>query len=202
MLYSEKDVVKVDPRGVRRRAGRGQGGLGLGQPGLTSPVDKFRTVRDYATSSLNGCVLPDPCAYDPLPRGKKYIYHPWTTRVSPRRFEGRAEFPAEKSGKRGLIKHFCLRLVEQTAKQEVMLGYSDSCKDGGIFASAYGLYKAQKQIQEIGKEKGVEFRIFHGRGGSLGRGSGPSFESIMSLPPGSVTGETKFTEQGEIITYR
>jgi len=90
----------------------------------------------------------------------------------------------------------------EVAKQEVMLGYSDSCKDGGIFASAYGLYKAQKQIQEIGEATGAEFRIFHGRGGSLGRGSGPSFESIMSLPPGSVKGETKFTEQGEIITYR
>jgi len=86
--------------------------------------------------------------------------------------------------------------------QEVMLGYSDSCKDGGIFASQFGLYKAQKQIQVVSQASDLTFRIFHGRGGSLGRGSGPSFESIMSLPPGSVSGETKFTEQGEIITYR
>jgi len=86
--------------------------------------------------------------------------------------------------------------------QEVMLGYSDSCKDGGVFASAFGLYKAQKVILDMSEKTGIKFRVFHGRGGSLGRGAGPAHESIMSLPPGCVDGTTKFTEQGEVITYR
>mmetsp|Transcript_4239 Transcript_4239/g.4883 ORF Transcript_4239/g.4883 Transcript_4239/m.4883 type:complete len:1130 (-) Transcript_4239:225-3614(-) len=95
------------------------------------------------------------------------------------------------------------QLVKQNNNtQEVMLGYSDSCKDGGTFASQFGLYEAQKTVKRMAEESGVKFRVFHGRGGSIGRGSGPCHESIMALPPGSVTGETKFTEQGEVITYR
>lgn len=64
--------------------------------------------------------------------------------------------------------------------QEVMLGYSDSCKDGGITASAYNLYKAQCVIQKLTSEAGVKSCIFHGRGGTVGRGAGPTHESILS----------------------
>lgn len=64
--------------------------------------------------------------------------------------------------------------------QEVMLGYSDSCKDGGITASAYNLYKAQCVIQKLTKEAGIKSCIFHGRGGTVGRGAGPTHESILS----------------------
>mmetsp|Transcript_13609 Transcript_13609/g.49473 ORF Transcript_13609/g.49473 Transcript_13609/m.49473 type:complete len:1216 (+) Transcript_13609:260-3907(+) len=85
---------------------------------------------------------------------------------------------------------------------EVMLGYSDSCKDGGIVASAWGLYRAQLDIAKLSASTGVNPRIFHGRGGTVGRGAGPAHESIMAQPAGTVQGRIKFTEQGETVTYR
>jgi phosphoenolpyruvate carboxylase len=86
--------------------------------------------------------------------------------------------------------------------QEVMLGYSDSCKDGGIVASSWQLYQAQRRITRLTQARGVECRLFHGRGGTVGRGGGPTHEAIVSQPFATVHGKIKITEQGEVLAYR
>ncbi len=86
--------------------------------------------------------------------------------------------------------------------QEVMLGYSDSCKDGGIMSAAWGLYQAQQKIVAISAGHGLQCRIFHGRGGTITRGGGPSHQAIMSQPPNTVLGQIKFTEQGQVLSHK
>jgi phosphoenolpyruvate carboxylase len=83
--------------------------------------------------------------------------------------------------------------------QEVMVGYSDSAKEAGRFTAAWALYRAQEQIVEAGARHGVRLTLFHGRGGSVGRGGGPTHLAIRSQPPGSVDGRLRVTEQGEMI---
>lgn len=86
--------------------------------------------------------------------------------------------------------------------QEVMLGYSDSCKDGGILASNWNLYNAQKEVIALTDRYGVKCRLFHGRGGTIGRGGGPTHEAIIAQPPDTVQGHIKFTEQGEVLAAK
>ena len=96
-----------------------------------------------------------------------------------------------------------LALLGTTGKcQEIMLGYSDSCKDGGILASNWGLYEAQQKIIKTTSRHAIQVRLFHGRGGTIGRGGGPTHEAILSQPPGTVHGQIKFTEQGEVLRYK
>lgn len=98
---------------------------------------------------------------------------------------------------------YARQLEARGSRQEVMIGYSDSSKDAGIIASSWALYRAQESLADLFRGAGIELRLFHGRGGSVGRGGGsPVYRALAALPPETTNGRIKITEQGEIISQQ
>ncbi len=97
-------------------------------------------------------------------------------------------------------KDYLKHLNHLDSKQEIMLGYSDSNKDGGIVTSQWSVYKSQIALFKTGKENNIEISFFHGRGGTISRGGGPTYNSILSQPKGTISNSLRYTEQGEVIS--
>jgi phosphoenolpyruvate carboxylase len=93
-------------------------------------------------------------------------------------------------------------VAQRGDRQQVMIGYSDSSKDGGYVAANWSLYTAQESLAQTCQDYGITLELFHGRGGSIGRGGGPTHRALLSAPSGAMRGSVKMTEQGEVIAYR
>ncbi len=119
-------------------------------------------------------------------------------------FETIADLDAAAATVRELLadERYGARVAERGNKLEVMVGYSDSGKDGGYLAAQWAIYRAQEALAEVAREAGIELTIFHGRGGSAGRGGGPTHAAILGQAPGHPPGRLKLTEQGETISIK
>ncbi|MCG3160049.1 MAG: Phosphoenolpyruvate carboxylase [Acidobacteria bacterium] len=176
---------------LAKEAGLGEWGMGSGGWGVGSGDSRSEGNRNRRLATG------DP--HSPLPTPHSLF----RIAVSPL-FETIEDLRRAPEIMRRLFEHPVYRrcLAAQGDLQEVMIGYSDSSKDGGILTSSWELFKAQERLWEVAREYGVELRLFHGRGGTVGRGGGPSHEAILAQPPETVACRIKITEQGEVVSSK
>ncbi|MBG6220426.1 MULTISPECIES: phosphoenolpyruvate carboxylase [unclassified Janthinobacterium] len=182
----------------------------------TSELDIFRAVREahikYGKESVPNCIISKAASVSDLLEVALLLKEVGLLRQDSRTvdvniiplFETIADLragPAIMAHAFGLPFYRGL-LASRANQQEVMLGYSDSNKDGGFLTSGWELYKAEIELVSVFKQHQVKLRLFHGRGGSVGRGGGPSYEAILAQPAGAVQGQIRLTEQGEVITAK
>ena len=119
-------------------------------------------------------------------------------------FETIADLDGAEAKLSALFAHpvYVRHLVARGRRQEIMLGYSDSNKDGGYWMANWALHKAQGAIARVCRRYGLDLRLFHGRGGTVGRGGGRANQAIRAMPPEAQNGRIRFTEQGEVISFR
>ncbi len=119
-------------------------------------------------------------------------------------FETIEDLEAAASRLESILSHpvYQMQVAARNGFQEIMLGYSDSTKDGGYWMANWALHRAQEQLAEVCRRHGVDFRLFHGRGGTVGRGGGRANQAILAMPPIVHNGRIRFTEQGEVISFR
>lgn len=119
-------------------------------------------------------------------------------------FETIEDLEAAASRMETILSHpvYRVQVAARSGFQEIMLGYSDSTKDGGYWMANWALHRAQEQLAAVCRRHGVDFRLFHGRGGTVGRGGGRANQAILAMPPGVHNGRLRFTEQGEVISFR
>jgi phosphoenolpyruvate carboxylase len=137
------------------------------------------------------------------PPGTDVVNSPEQLRIVPL-FEKIGDLKRAPSTLEAILEHpaYATHLQRHGSRQIVMVGYSDSTKDGGYLAACWGLHRAQSDLHRVADRYGVQLTFFHGRGGSLGRGGGPAARSIYSLPPDALDGSLRLTEQGEVLAER
>jgi phosphoenolpyruvate carboxylase len=211
-IGAEADAVLGSLRVLVEHVRRyGTDGLGALIVSMTRDVSDLLAVHVFArevglevdTAEGPACALPVVPLFetiDDLRRSpdilREYLEHPVARRsLEARRQHAELENPVQHAGVERPVQHAG---VERPV-QQVMIGYSDSNKDGGIFASLWGLHRAQAALSRVGEEAGVRVRFFHGRGGSIGRGAGPTHRFLKAIPEGALEGDLRVTEQGETI---
>ena len=178
---------------LAKQAGLGDGAMGGRSDGAKEGEDERGNLSSLKTPTPNPSLPSSPSR--PVPQSRLAVAPLFETiddlRRAPEVMQRLFDNPAYRK-----------RLAAQGNLQEVMIGYSDSSKDGGILTSSWELSKAQERLWEVARASGVELRLFHGRGGTVGRGGGPSHEAILAQPSGTVAGRIKITEQGEVISSK
>eukprot|EP00467_Chlorarachnion_reptans_P001020 CAMPEP_0114535012 /NCGR_PEP_ID=MMETSP0109-20121206/28166_1 /TAXON_ID=29199 /ORGANISM="Chlorarachnion reptans, Strain CCCM449" /LENGTH=970 /DNA_ID=CAMNT_0001718503 /DNA_START=165 /DNA_END=3077 /DNA_ORIENTATION=- len=169
-------------------------------PDTREVLDTFKMISRADPAALGAYVIsmaksPSDVLVVELLQKEARVKHPM--RVAPL-FETKTDLAASASNLRKLLSIEWYR-KRIKGKQEIMLGYSDSAKDAGRFASVWGLYKAQEGMCAVAREMGVRLTLFHGRGGTVGRGGGPQHLAILSQPPRSIHGSMRITVQGEVM---